>query len=90
MPKYVNVGYNNAVSGDNVIAVLTAGSLPCRRLIQQKRDNGMALDSTAGNKLKSVIVLDNGYLMLSAINVTTIINRLNEADTKSKEAEAVK
>lgn len=80
MKYIINIGYGNMVNADKVISIIKPDAAPVKRLIQQAKDNGNALDATCGRKTKSVIVIDNGLIVLSALLPETIAQRINSND----------
>lgn len=74
----VNIGYGNIVNMDKVVGIIRADAAPIKRMIQIARDNNQAVDATCGRKTKSVLVMDSGQLVLSALLPDTIENRVNE------------
>ena len=48
--KFVNVGFNNMINAERVIAVIASDSAPAKRLIQDAKDTGRAVDCTCGRK----------------------------------------
>ena len=77
MNYVINVGYGNMVNADKVVAIIKPEAAPVKRMIQNAKDSGQALDATCGRKTKSVIVLVNGCIMLSALLPDTIATRIN-------------
>ena len=77
----INIGLGNFVSADRVIAIVSPDSAPIKRMVQESKDKGTAIDSTYGRRTRSVIILDSGQVILSAIQPTTIIAK----STKNKE-----
>lgn len=73
----INVGYGNMVNADKVIGIIKPDAAPIKRMIQTSKDSGKAFDATCGRKTKSVLVLDNGCIMLSALLPETIASRIN-------------
>lgn len=73
----INVGYGNMVNADRVIGIIKPEAAPVKRMIQNSKDTGKAFDATCGRKTKSVLVLDNGSIMLSALLPETIASRIN-------------
>lgn len=71
----VNIGYGNMVNMDKVISVIRADAAPVKRMIQVAKDENMAVDATCGRKTKCVLVMENGYVVLSALLPDTIENR---------------
>ncbi|MCI8308176.1 MAG: DUF370 domain-containing protein [Lachnospiraceae bacterium] len=73
----INVGYGNMVNAGRVLGIIKPEAAPVRRMIQSLKDSGNAFDATCGRKTKSVLVLDNGCVMLSALLPETIAARMN-------------
>lgn len=71
----VNIGYGNMVMASKVVAVLTPDSAPMRRLKDEARDRKMLIDATQGRKTRSVIITDTDHVILSAIQVDTLMQR---------------
>lgn len=80
----VNIGYGNIVNMDKVVGIVRADAAPIKRMIQTARDNGQAIDATCGRKTKSVLVIDSGQMILSALLPDTIENRVNESQTAER------
>lgn len=78
MKYIINIGYGNMVNADKVISIIKPDAAPVKRLIQQAKDSGNALDATCGRKTKSVIVTENGLIVLSALLPETIAQRIND------------
>ena len=77
--KFVNVGFNNMVNAERVIAVISPDSAPAKRLIQDAKDQGRAIDCTSGRKTRCVVVMDTDHIVLSAIQAETVSARLGSA-----------
>ena len=75
--RFVNIGFNNTVNIDKIVSVMTVDSAPNRRLVQQRKDECLILDCTCGRKTKSMIVTTDKFVVLSALNPTTINMRVN-------------
>ncbi len=78
--KFISVGFNNIINAERVVAVVSSDSAPAKRLIQDARDSGRAIDCTCGRKTRCVVVMDSDHVILSAIQNETISGRLNGAD----------
>ena len=76
--KFVNVGFNNMINAERVIAVINSDSSPAKRLMQDAKDSGRAIDCTCGRKTRCVIIMDSDHVILSAIQAETITNRLSD------------
>ena len=80
LPRLINVGYGNVVNCNRILGVISPSAAPIKRMVQNAKDTGMAIDATCGRKTKAVIVMDTGYLFLSALLPETILHRVNTFD----------
>ena len=64
------------VGKNRVIAVVSPETAPIKRLVQDAKDNGRAIDITCGRRTRSVIITDSDHVILSAIQCETISNRI--------------
>lgn len=87
MLRFINVGYGNSVNGDKVISIVAPEAAPIKRMIQQAKDEGKAIDATCGRKTRAVLVMENGSIVLSALLPDTILNRHYGKDSKGEEHE---
>ncbi len=74
--KFVDVGNGNYVSAQRVVSVVTPDSLPVRRLMQDAKNAGRAIDITCGKKTKSVIITDSDHYIFSAEDSAIIAERM--------------
>ena len=72
--QFINIGFGNVVNSDKVYSIVS----PVKRLIQQAKDQGAAIDATCGRKTKAVLVLDNQTIVLSSLLPETIAARMNQ------------
>lgn len=77
------MGLGSYVSASRVIAIVSPESAPVKRMVQDAKDKGLAVDSTFGRRTRAVIIMDTGQLVLSSIQPTTIIER-NSGKSKGK------
>lgn len=85
--KFINVGFGNMVAADRVVALASPDSAPVKRLVQDAKDDGRAIDVTCGRRTRSVIITDSEHVILSAIQTETIANRLDDSDDGSDDVE---
>jgi regulator of extracellular matrix RemA (YlzA/DUF370 family) len=69
------VGYDNFVVTERIVAIVGCTSAPIRRLIQESRQNGKLLDATQGRRMRSVVLMDCGILVTSALSQETLVRR---------------
>ena len=80
MNNLINIGYGNIVNLDRMIAVVTPDSAPAKRLVKNAKADGHAIDATHGRKAKSVIVMENDQVVLSALTPETLLTRATADD----------
>lgn len=85
MDRLVSVGFGNMVNASKVIAVISPDSAPVKRMIQAAKEEGTAIDVTQGRKTKSVIVMENGQYVLSALQTETIAGRMQGSKSSENE-----
>ena len=76
--QFINIGFGNVVNIDKVYSIVSQDAAPVKRLIQQAKDQGAAIDATCGRKTKAVLVLDNQTIVLSSLLPETIAARMNQ------------
>lgn len=77
----MNVGFNNSVSEDRIVAIVSAEASPIRRLKEEALRAGRLVDGTNGRKTRSVIVTDSNHVVLSSLEPETLSGRIRSADT---------
>ena len=75
--KLLNVGYGNMVCCERIICVVSPDAAPIKRMVAQARETGRAIDASCGKRTRSVIFTDSDHLILSALDVDKINNRLS-------------
>jgi len=78
--QLLNIGFGNVVAADRVVAVVTPGSAPVKRLKDHAKDTGKLVDATQGRRTRAVIVTDSDHVVLSAVAAETITQRLEGRD----------
>ena len=77
-PILVNIGFGNVVSASRVIAVVTPGSSPMKRLREEAKKRGKLVDATEVRRTRSIIITDSDHIILSALQAETITQRFFE------------
>ncbi|MCD8036527.1 MAG: DUF370 domain-containing protein [Clostridiales bacterium] len=75
--RFINIGYGNIVSSERIVAIVSPDAAPVKRLVQEAKAAGTAIDATCGRKTRAVIVCDSGHVVLSALLPETILTRLH-------------
>ena len=82
--KFINAGYSNLIAADRIVLVAAPDSAPVKRLMQDAKDDGRAIDLTCGKKTKSVIVTDTEHVILSALPPEKLAGRAEDAQEQSE------
>ena len=78
--QLINIGFGNIVSANRIIAIISPESAPIKRIVQEAKDEGMAIDATYGRRTRAVIIMDSGHVLLSAVQPETVAGRLDWDD----------
>ena len=73
----LHIGFGNVIHSSRVVAIINPGSSPIRKLREEARSRGKLIDATEGRKTRSIIVTDSDHIILSAIQVETIAQRVD-------------
>jgi len=74
--KLINIGFGNMVSTARIIAIVSPDSAPIKRIISDAREKNLLIDATYGRRTRAVIIIDNGCIILSAIQPETVAGRV--------------
>jgi len=85
--QLINIGFGNIVSANRIISIVSPESAPIKRLIQESKDKGNAVDATCGRRTRAVLIMDSGHVILSAIQPETIASRLDSKRIDEEEVE---
>ncbi len=75
---FVNIGFGNSVERAGIKALIHPQSAPIKRFIKQKQESGLLVDATMGKKLRCVLILASGFVVLSAISVSALVSRVED------------
>jgi regulator of extracellular matrix RemA (YlzA/DUF370 family) len=76
----INIGYGNMVMAGKVVAILSPESAPMRRLKEEAKERKMLLDATQGRKTRAIIITDSDHIILSAVQVETLMQRFSDGE----------
>lgn len=69
-----------------LVAIVSPDSAPVKRMVQNAKEAGTAIDATQGRKTKAVLVMENSQIVLSALLPETIASRAQAENGGSDEA----
>ncbi len=76
--KLIGIGFGNLVSAERVISTVSPESAPIKRMIQEVRERGALIDASFGRSTRSVLIMDSGNVILSALAPETLASRFEE------------
>jgi Uncharacterized protein conserved in bacteria len=77
--RLLHIGFGNMVVAERVIAIVSPASAPIKRLREEARSAGLLVDATQGRKTRSILVMDSGHVVISAIQPETVSTRFGES-----------
>ncbi|MFQ6092220.1 MAG: DUF370 domain-containing protein [bacterium] len=83
----INIGFGGVVAKDKVVAIVAPGSLPIRKLRDKAKEKSKLINATQGRRTRAVIVTESDHVILSAIAVETIVQRVQGKRGKTAEKE---
>lgn len=75
--ELVSIGFGNIVSAARIVAMVGPDAAPVKRIIQDAREHRLLIDASCGRKTRTVLMMDSGHVVLSALQTETIARRLN-------------
>lgn len=76
-PRLLNVGFDNAVAIERIVAVVAADASPIRRLREAAARHQKLVDATNGRRTRTVIITDSDHVVLSSLQPETLAQRLS-------------
>lgn len=73
--ELINIGFGNMVSLHRIISILNPDSSPVKRLVHVAKEKGNLIDASCGRKTQSVLVMDTGHVILSALSSDSVQNK---------------
>ena len=83
--KLINIGFGNMISAGRLVAIVSPDPAPIKRMVQEARDRGTLIDATYGRRTRSVLIMDNDHLVLSALQPDTVASRLESREAPEAE-----
>ena len=86
--KLVNIGFGNTVAADKIVAIVSPDSATIKRMVQEAKDNGTAIDATFGRKTRAVLIMDSDHIVLSAVQAETVADRIDKERNENYDGKA--
>ncbi len=72
------------IAEGRIISIVNPDAAPVKRLVQEAKDSGRAIDATCGRKTRAVIIMDSGHVVLSSLITETLSARINEGENDNE------
>ena len=66
------------MSAERIISIVSPESAPIKRMVQDVREKGLLIDASFGRSTRSVIVMDSGNVILSALQPEILAARIED------------
>ena len=75
--RFISVGAGSLVDAGRIVSAAAPDSAPLKRLVQDAKEEGSAIDLCQGKKCRSVLILENGM----------VVRKLKEASEEKQESD---
>lgn len=75
---FLNIGFDNMVATDKIVAIVSPEGASVKRLVQYARETHRLIDVSSGRKTRAVVITSDDYILLSAIQTDTLAGRMND------------
>ena len=76
--QLLNIGFDNAVAAQRIVAVVDADTSPIKRLREAALRQRKLIDATNGRRTRAVIITDSDHVVLSSLQPQTVVQRWME------------
>lgn len=75
--RYISIGFDVTINAGRIVMVFKPQSRGTKTILETAKKEGRFFDATYGRSLKSVLALDNGQMIGSAVSCPVLFERLN-------------
>lgn len=72
----INIGFGNTISLSRLTVIASPDAAPTKRLISEAREGGRLIDATYGRRTRSIVMMDSGHIVLSALQPEALAKRV--------------
>lgn len=83
--KFVHVGMGNIVCANRVLCIIRPGTECAKRMLKSAKQSGAYIDACLARPMKSLLLLDDGGVIGSAITTKTLMKRFNGTEDYNME-----
>ena len=90
--KFAHIGMGTVVQVNRIVFITSLGTTTANRYVENAKAAGKLHNATLGHKYRSLIVMDDGTVLISCIKPMTLMKRMNgimglENETEEDEGE---
>lgn len=87
MNQFAHIGMGTVIQKDRVILITSPGTITANRYVEIAKKQNKFHNATLGHRFRSVIVMDDGTVIISTIKPMTLMKRMNDVEGVDKEIE---
>jgi extracellular matrix regulatory protein A len=73
--KLINIGFSSIIAARRIKMIADPELVSIKRIIADARERGELINATHGRRTRSVIIIDSGHVVLSALHLETMEKR---------------
>lgn len=77
-PLFKHIGHGHVIQVNRVVAVIPPETTTAKTYMKRAKEAGMYIDASRGRSFRSVLILDDGYVVSAALSVPTVLKRFSE------------
>lgn len=82
---FTHIGMGTVVQKERVIFITAPGSATAQRYMDDAKKKNKLHNATLGHKFRSLVVMDDGTVLISCIKPLTLMKRMNSMETVEDE-----
>lgn len=85
--EFANIGMKTIVQKGRVMFITSPNSVTAQRYIDWAKKTNKFHNATKGRSFRSIVVLDDGTVIMSMVKPMTLLNRMNDVEGSDEEME---
>lgn len=85
--KFISVGIGHIICANRVTAAIRHDTACGQRIVEQAKKNNKLINANVGRKIRSLILIDDGSVIVSCVSLRTLLRRLNSVETSDIDVE---
>lgn len=81
--KFISIAHGNVIAVHRILVIMTYGSACSTRIAKAARETNTFIDARGNEKLRSLILFDDGRVVGSSLTTKSLLRRVNGSDVKN-------